>query len=363
MSESHFIWRGSRVLVEAGPFELPFEVSLFGLILSVVLFYFGYEYLRKRLNPELGSKSKRKRQKKTENMQEPSGLVVLGIGLASLLIGQLVFAVIPSPGFQVVGPLVVHWYGVLFASAFLIGYALGSASFRHAGFPQKDADSLLTYLFIGTIAGARLGEVLFYNPGYYLMNLHEIPMIWRGGLASHGALIGNILAMWLYVRKRPHITYFWVLDRMTLPFSLGGVFVRIGNFFNSEIYGHPTDVSWAVAFPNASDLQQASVELQMAPRHPSMLYEAVNGLLVFGLLFFVYKKWNHRPPAGAMLGLYLVLIFIGRFLIEYTKVEQADFAVNWMVGMGQLLSIPVVAIGLYILLKKVNWTKPEQTNT
>lgn len=354
MSESHFVWQGSRILFEAGPFNLPFEIRIFGLLLSFVLIYVGYQALINKLNPALSDKRKNsRRQKQDDKRIEPSGLQMTGLILGSLVVGQLIFALIPSPGFEVLGPIAVHWYGMLFAMAFILGYAMGSAMFKHAGFPQKDADALLTYLFVGTIAGARLGEVIFYNPGYYLMNPLEIPMIWKGGLASHGAFIGNILAMWLYVSKRPHISYGWVLDRMTIPFSIGGMFVRIGNFFNSEIYGHPTDLPWGVAFPNAFDLQQTAE--QFLPRHPSMLYEALNGLILFIILWAFYKKWNNKPPEWAMTGIFMTFLFAGRFIVEYSKVEQADFAVNWFVGMGQLLSIPLVVIGLYLLVKKVKW--------
>lgn len=357
MNEANFIWTGSRIFIDAGPYDLPFEMSLFGLVLSVVLFIGGYRYLVKKLNPVAETKTKRRKKRDASQKVEPPLWQLLALLGGVLILGQLIFAIIPSPGFQTIGPLTVHWYGLLFAMAFIVGYFLGSAMFRHAGFPQKDADALLTYLFVGTIAGARLGEVIFYNPGYYLMNPIEIPMIWKGGLASHGAFIGNILAMWLYVRKRPHITYMWVLDRMTIPFAIGGVFVRIGNFFNSEIYGHPTDLPWGVAFPNALDLHTAAE--QFVPRHPSMLYEALTGLILFVILWAFYKKWKHKPPAGALTGLFMVILFTGRFIVEYSKVEQADFAVNWMVGMGQLLSIPLVIIGLYILIKKVNWNVSE----
>lgn len=353
MSESHFVWQGSRVAFELGPYNLPFEVSIFGLLLAVAIYLAGFSFLRKRLNPD--ADKKRSKRKKEPEIQPP-GWQLLLLAVGAFIGGQLVFALIPSPGFETFGPITAHWYGILFASTFLLGYALGSMMYKHAGFPQSDADALLIYIFVGTIAGARLGEVLFYNPGYYLMNPIEIPMIWKGGLASHGAFIGNILAMWLYVRKRPHITYVWVLDRMTIPFAIGGVFVRVGNFINSEIYGHPTDLPWGVAFPNALDLHTATE--QLIPRHPSMLYEAFNGLILFIVLWSVYKFWKHRPPSGALLGLFMVILFTGRFIVEYSKVEQADFAVNWFVGMGQLLSIPLILIGLYILFFKVDWKNP-----
>ncbi|MCH8557844.1 MAG: prolipoprotein diacylglyceryl transferase [Balneolia bacterium] len=346
MNSSYFVWHGDPVMFEFGPIGLPFDISIFGLLLSVVLIYLGYNQLDKTYNPQPDKRRKKAKEAKKQKSNIPAThLWAMVIGLIAA--GQLLFLVIPSPVISNIGPIEMRWYGFGFAMAFILGYFIGSSMFRHAGFKQEDADALLTYLFVGTIVGARLGEVIFYNPEYYLRNPAEIIMIWKGGLASHGAFIGNILAIWLYVRKRPHITYIWVLDRMTIPFAIGGVFVRIGNFFNSEIYGLPTDVSWAVIFER----------VDMLPRHPSMLYEAGVGLLLFVILWGMYKYWRHQPPAGALLGTFLTVLFTGRFLIEITKVEQADFAVEWIVGMGQLLSIPLVIAGLYILISRVDWKK------
>ncbi|MCH8569665.1 MAG: prolipoprotein diacylglyceryl transferase [Balneolales bacterium] len=349
MNQSYFVWPGDPIMFELGVFQLPFSVSIPGLGLSILLIYFAYSWLDKTYNPKPVKRKVRARDRNNETTkpsQIPKYYVTASV-VSSLILGQLLFLALPGPDISQIGPIQMRWYGFGFAMAFLLGYFIGSAMFKHAGYKQEDADSLLTYLFIGTILGARLGEVIFYNPEYYLRNPSEILMIWRGGLASHGAFIGNILAIWLYVKQRPHISYIWVLDRMTIPFAIGGVFVRIGNFFNSEIYGLPTDVSWAVIF------QQ--VDLQ--PRHPSMLYEAAVGVLLFIVLWTMYKKWNHKPPAGALFGMFLTILFSARFLVEITKVEQADFAVNWIVGMGQLLSIPLVIAGLYILIKRVDWSQ------
>jgi len=345
MNSSYFVWHGDPVMFEFGPISLPFDLSIPGLLLAAVLIYIGYAQLDKKFNPQPDKRKARQRKeaKKTESLIPSTHIAALVAG--ALIVGQVLFLIIPAPVISQIGPIELRWYGMGFAMAFIVGYFLGSSMFHHAGYKQEDADALLTYLFVGTIVGARLGEVIFYNPEYYLRNPAEIIMIWKGGLASHGAFIGNILAIWLYVRKRPHITYIWVLDRMTIPFAIGGVFVRIGNFFNSEIYGLPTDVSWAVVFER----------IDMLPRHPSMLYEAGVGLLLFVILWVMYKVWRNRPPDGALLGTFLTVLFTGRFLIEITKVEQADFAVEWIVGMGQLLSIPLVIAGLYILIARVDW--------
>ncbi len=350
MDQSYFYWPHNPELITIGEFSLPFEVPIFGLILAVVLMVVGYNYFSKPAESSASKRKKRSKQAETPVQNDLPAIYFAGIFAGSLILGLAIFSILPSPGFQSIGPIIMHWYGFLFAMAFVIGYYIGSLTFKHAGKPKDYADSLLTYLFLGTLIGARMGEVIFYDLERYLRNPVEIFMIWQGGLASHGAFLGNIIAIWLYVRKRSDLTYVWVLDRMTLPFAFGGILVRTGNFFNHEIYGHPTEMPWGVIFERIGD---------GVPRHPSMLYEAAMLAVLFAVLWGFYKWYKNRPPEGAMLGLFLVILFTGRFFAEITKVEQADFAVDWIVGMGQLLSIPLVIVGLWILFSYVKWYKPE----
>ena len=353
MNQSFFSWSGDPSIFRIDAINLPFGFSILGILAAIGIYFLGYNYLKQRLNPTVTDKKKRRKTETPKETPVP-GLHLFALATGAFFLGQLVFAGLSiGPVFEHLGPITLRWYGFLFALSFILGYIIGSQMFKHGGYPQSYADSLLTYLFIATIVGARLGEVIFYNAEYYIRNPLEILYIWQGGLASHGAFIGVILAIWVYVKRRPDVTYIWVLDRMTIPFAIGGIFVRLGNFFNSEIYGQPTDVSWAVIFER----------IDMLPRHPSMLYEAGVALLLLIVLAFVYKKYNNHPPNGALTGLFMTILFTGRFFVEITKVEQADFATEWLVGMGQILSIPIVLIGLYILIAKVNWKSNSNPQT
>ena len=280
-------------------------------------------------------------------MLEPESWKVYGLVLASFLIGQLPFFLIDSPSFSSLGPIEPRWYGLMFASAFFFGYLLEFKFFKDAGRPQEELDRLLIYVLIATIIGARLGHVIFYELEFYLRNIHLVPQVWTGGLASHGAAIGIIIAMYLYAKKTTGATFMWVADRVVPAVAVGGIFIRIGNFFNSEIIGIPTELPWAVVFER----------IDMLPRHPSMLYESLLCVLVLITLLWIYKKYDNKPPEGSLFGTFLVMLFTGRFLIEFTKITMADFMAGSLFDMGQLLSIPFVLLGAWILWKKVKWKK------
>lgn len=226
-------------------------------------------------------------------------------------------------------------------AGFLVGYEIMKYILRREGKPQTYLDALLVHMLVGTVVGARLGHCLFYEPGYYLAHPQEILFVWQGGLASHGGAIGILIALWLYSRKYPETPYLWILDRIVIPVALGGAFIRIGNLFNSEIYGKPTSVPWAFIFTQVDPL----------PRHPSQIYEALFYLLFFFLLFRLYRK-NPTPAPGRYFGLFLVGIFGFRFLVEFVKDVQVDFERNLPLDMGQWLSLPLIGVGLYFLLRK-----------
>ncbi|MFP4368279.1 MAG: prolipoprotein diacylglyceryl transferase [Candidatus Kapaibacterium sp.] len=237
------------------------------------------------------------------------------------------------------GPLTIRWYGLLFALSFIAGYQIMDYIFRIEKMPHKALDKLAMTLVIGTIIGARLGHCLFYDPGYYLSNPIEILMIWKGGLASHGAAIGNLLAVWFFTQSRKDISYMWVMDRTVIVVALAAFFIRMGNFFNSEILGVPADVPWAVIFTRVDD----------TPRHPAQLYEAFTYLLIFAYLIIYYLKRKSGLMQGKLFGLFLTLVFTARFIIEFVKERQVDFELGLPLDMGQLLSIPFILIGLYFL--------------
>jgi phosphatidylglycerol:prolipoprotein diacylglycerol transferase len=343
MSSNYFVWDASPRAFYIDAFHLPFPISIYGLILAIALFFLGYSYLAKK------EEEKAKANKNENGEVIISGFILIGLAVVSLIVGQLVFMVIPSPMLHTIGPIKVRWYGIMFACAFIVGYLLGTKMFRDAGKPQEQLETLLTYIIIATVVGARLGHVLFYEPTYYFNHPSEIIKIWHGGLASHGAAIGMLLALWLYARKYK-MNFLWVTDRVVITVAIGGAFVRIGNFFNSEIIGHVTHVPWAIIFERRD----------MLPRHPSMLYESIWYLSLFIILWVIYKKYKAKPPEGLIFGFFLIYMFIGRFMIEYTKVRQADFGHNWPLTMGQILSIPFVLIGIWILWKKVDFKKVSQ---
>ncbi|MEM8487600.1 MAG: prolipoprotein diacylglyceryl transferase [Bacteroidota bacterium] len=239
------------------------------------------------------------------------------------------------------GPLTIRWYGLLFATGFFLGFLYMRYVYDRERKPVAELDNLLLYMMISTIVGARLGHCLFYEPAYYLSNPVEILKVWRGGLASHGGAIGILTGMYLYSKSRRNQPYLWLLDRIVVPISLAGCLIRLGNFFNSEILGVPTEKSWGVIFARIDEL----------PRHPAQLYESICYLLIFIVLHKTYSKYGKDTPRGMLLGLFLILVFSARFLVEFVKVRQAAFAEGLPLSMGQLLSIPAVIAGVVLLVR------------
>lgn len=239
-----------------------------------------------------------------------------------------------------IGNFAIRWYGLLFASGFFFGYLIFLRFFKKEGISVELLDKLTIYMALGTIIGARLGHCLFYEPEYYLGNPIEILKIWQGGLASHGAALGILIAMWLFARKfkKPYI---WILDRIVVVVALAGSFIRFGNLMNSEIYGIETGLPWGFVFIR---------NLEIVPKHPTQIYEALTYLLIFILLFLIYKKTEGKPRPGMLFGLFLILVFGMRFLIEFIKEDQVAFESGMKLNMGQWLSIPLVIAGIIIIL-------------
>ncbi len=246
-----------------------------------------------------------------------------------------------DPDIFSIGPITIRYYGLLFALGFFVGYQIMYKIYLKEHKPLKELESFTLIIIIGTIIGARLGHCLFYEPSYYLSNPVEILKVWKGGLASHGAAIGILFALWFFLKfKKPQTTFWWLADRTVIPISLAAAFVRIGNFFNSEIIGKPADIPWAVIFEKLND---------GIPRHPTQIYEALSYIIIFIILLFRYKKYGANLRKGEMLGIFLTLIFLARFVIEFFKEVQVDFERNLLLDMGQLLSIPAILIGLAII--------------
>ncbi len=262
-----------------------------------------------------------------------------------------------NPEILRIGGFAIRWYGVLFALGFIIGYQIMNYIFKRENRNPKDLESLVFYVIIGTVVGARLGHCLFYEPEYYLKNPEEILMVWHGGLASHGGALGVLIALWLYVWKHPKIKMIWLLDRIVIPTALAATFIRIGNFFNHEIIGKPTDVPWAIVF----NIYHGREVIGLTPPvHPSQLYEAFAYLIIFVLLFIFYKK-NILQNEGVPFGLFFLMVFVSRFFIEFTKAPQADFEKFLPLSMGQILSIPFIIAGGFFIFRGIFKNKSKNT--
>jgi len=246
-----------------------------------------------------------------------------------------------SPEIFHLGPVSVRWYGFLFAMAFVAGYFIMTWIFKKEGRPQTDLEQLSIYMIFGTVIGARLGHCLFYNPAYYLSNPIEIIKVWEGGLASHGAALGILTAIYLFAKKKKKYSMLWVLDRVVIVVALAGTLIRLGNLFNSEIIGIPTDVSWAFIFTAVDEL----------PRHPAQLYESIAYFIFFLILLFIYYKGFEKNRSGLLFGTFLVLVFTFRFFIEFLKENQTGFEAGMALDMGQLLSIPFIIAGFIFIAK------------
>ncbi|WP_443018633.1 prolipoprotein diacylglyceryl transferase [Shewanella sp. cp20] len=236
--------------------------------------------------------------------------------------------------------LTIHWYGVLFATAIAAGFQVMKRIYVREGLDVESLDNLLIYCVIGIVVGARLAHVLFYDPSYYFSHPAKILAIWEGGLASHGGGLGAILALYYYHRKMK-LPFLFLLDRLAIATAIFGFFVRMANFVNSEILGVPSDKPWAIVFERVDSL----------PRHPAQLYEALAYLTIFIALWAIYKTTEMKQKQGALFGLFLVWVFSARFAIEFVKVKQAAYAQDWTMSAGQMLSIPFLLVGVFLLVR------------
>jgi phosphatidylglycerol:prolipoprotein diacylglycerol transferase len=254
--------------------------------------------------------------------------------------GHLVWDV--SPVLFGIGSFSIRWYGALFALAFYIALQVMNSIARREKLEPREFDSILIYVILGTVIGARLGHVFFYEPEVFLQEPVRILKVWEGGLASHGGTLGVIFAVFFWKRRYYRGSYLSLLDYMAVPSAFVAGMIRLGNLFNSEILGRPTDVPWAIVFKRVDDL----------PRHPAMLYEALSYFLLFMLLLRLVKKGKHHGRRdGFLLGVFFTWLFGARFLIEFLKELQVSTEAALPLDLGQLLSIPFFATGLFLLLR------------
>ncbi len=245
------------------------------------------------------------------------------------------------------GSLEIRWYSLLFVAGFILGWYIFKWFFRREGIPEKLLDPLLYTLLGATIVGARLGHCCFYQPDYYFgswQGFWEIFMPWKGGLASHGGAIALLLAMWWFAShygKKHDFDYLWIMDHLCIAVAFAGCFIRLGNLFNSEIYGDVTGLPWGFIFDLRGETE---------PKHPTQLYEALSYLILGLVMVWVYWKRLDKTHRGFFFGIFLVGCFGMRFLIEFIKEPQVGFEEGMALNMGQLLSIPFVLAGIALLV-------------
>ena len=256
-----------------------------------------------------------------------------------------------------IGPLAIRWYSLLFVSGFILGWFIFKGFFKREGISETLLDPLLYTLLIGTIVGSRLGHCIFYQPDYYFgswKGFWEIFQPWKGGLASHGGAIALVFAMWWFSAhygKKNDFDFLWIMDHLVIPVCFAGAFIRLGNLFNSEIYGDVTDLPWGIIFDR---------NFETLPKHPTQLYEALSYTILGIVLLLLYKYRLEKLKRGEIFGIFLIVLFGMRFLIEFIKEPQVGFEQGMVINMGQVLSIPFIVAGIVLLIWSLVKGKPAQ---
>lgn len=271
----------------------------------------------------------------------------------------------PSLGIPI-GDFTIRWYSLMFVASFLLGLHLMKKIYIKDNIPAEKLDTLFMYVFVSMLIGMRLGDVFFYSWDYYQHHLLEIILPFKEregatavfgmingweftgytGFASHGAAVGIIAALFFYSKKVIQKPFLFILDRMGIMVALAGFFIRMGNFFNSEIFGKPTGSSFGVIFKKAGET---------VPRHPTQLYEAFSYLILFIILWRMYWKTDAKEKSGYLFGIFFAVLWALRFVIEFLKEAQVEGREDWIfnsLNTGQVLSIPLVIIGLVLIFKK-----------
>jgi phosphatidylglycerol:prolipoprotein diacylglycerol transferase len=356
-----------------------------------------------------------------------------------------------SPEIIQIGPLTLRWYGLFWALSFLVGYYLITSFYKREGKNTVQVDTLAVYMIVGTILGARIGHFLFYEPKLLLTKPWELLFVWEGGMASHGAALGILIAIFIYSRKFKEEHFFYVLDRLVIAVAIAGCFIRLGNLMNSEIIGKPTNADYGFLFvhgieevlleergdlikkvsvrknderindaqyplrgidveltiqgrfkegnvkdfieqevahylnesrqvwedqkivippgfayvtsKNAKGQDVVTLKLYAVPRQPSQIYEAFSSLLIFLSFFLIYRIRKGNIPEGFLFGLFCVILFSLRFYYEFGKENQVDFEDNLSLNMGQILSLPLIAAGLFAMVRSIVLNRNTKLNS
>lgn len=254
-----------------------------------------------------------------------------------------------------IGSFDIRYYGLMWAVAILVGAKFFDNFCRREGLPQSVSESIFLYGALATVLGARIGHCLFYDPAEYLRAPWTILTGFRdGGMASHGAAIGLLIGLWLFSRRN-RLPYIWSLDRIMIPVGIGGAIVRLGNLFNSEIFGEATSLPWGFEFVRS---QKWLREYAPAAVHPTQIYEALCYVATFVVLTWLYYRRDMaRRRPGILFGVGLIGVFLTRFFIEFIKTEQEAFERGWTLDMGQWLSIPFIVLGVCMIWRGI--ARPE----
>ncbi len=272
-----------------------------------------------------------------------------------MLLNSIVWNV--DPELFSIGPLHIRWYGLLWAIGIWLALVVVQKLYKNEKLPDAWVDKLFMYTVIGTIVGARLGHCFFYEwkpldepvtflgmtftyGNYYLSHPWELLYVWRGGLASHGGAIGILIALYLFNKKVSHKGFLWGMDRLVIGAALTGAAIRLGNLMNSEIYGSATDLPWGFIFVRDGQTQ---------PMHPTQIYEMLYCLVTFAIVWWLYWKKQAYKQTGLIFGVFLIGIFGTRFLLEFIKLNQEAFEAGMLLNMGQILSIPFIVWGVWLI--------------
>lgn len=270
-----------------------------------------------------------------------------------------------NPEIFSIGSLTVRWYGLLWAVGIWITLLTQQKIYKHEKLPETWPDKLFLYIVSGTIIGARLGHCLFYewhllaepvkllgitfNYGnHFLAKPWELLYVWQGGLSSHGGAVGIVIAGYLLNKRIFKKGFLWILDRLVIGVCLCGAAIRLGNLMNSEIYGDPTSMPWGFLFVRTGEV---------VPCHPTQIYEIIYCLITFAVVWWMYWKKEAYKKRGLIFGVFLEGIFLSRFLLEFIKLDQESFESGMMLNMGQLLSIPFILWGFYLIYKTIKANK------
>lgn len=250
-----------------------------------------------------------------------------------------------DPAIFTIGSFEIRYYGLLWAMSFWIGYVMVRKMFQKEQQNEALLDGLLYSIIFGAVLGARFGHVFFYDWDYYSQHMDEILNIRQGGLASHGGVVGVLIGVALYAKYKLKKSTIWVMDKIAVPGAFAGFLIRLGNFFNSEIYGSETDLPWGVVFVRDG---------QTVPVHPAQLYEGLSYLAIFFLLYYLYHKKQMYLQEGKVFGMFLITVFMVRILVEYVKESQGGIESYFgdSFSTGQILSVPFILIGVYLFFRK-----------